>query len=154
MSKNSSQSQVLGNHSIQISQTYLKRYCIVSIAFPLAWTGYASFACWPHGSQHTISLVIPCQIAPLGLLTHSYWPPCLLLCCSGAISYSRDLPGPGIQPKSPALQADSWLNEPPGKPAQRSYRVQIDAKVEEQLKHLSRREVIGRLWWESLWGAH
>jgi len=24
------------------------------------------------------------------------------------------LPNPGIKPKSPALQADSWLSEPPG----------------------------------------
>ena len=29
---------------------------------------------------------------------------------------SRDLPNPGIEPKSPALQADSLLSEPPGKP--------------------------------------
>ena len=27
-----------------------------------------------------------------------------------------DLPNPGIQPTSPALQADSLLSEPPGKP--------------------------------------
>ena len=26
------------------------------------------------------------------------------------------LPNPGIEPKSPALQADSLLSEPPGKP--------------------------------------
>ena len=29
---------------------------------------------------------------------------------------SRDLPNPGIKPRSPALQADSLLSEPPGKP--------------------------------------
>ena len=28
----------------------------------------------------------------------------------------RDLPNPGIKPGSPALQADSFLSEPPGKP--------------------------------------
>ena len=27
-----------------------------------------------------------------------------------------DLPNPGIKPRSPALQADSWPSEPPGKP--------------------------------------
>ena len=27
-----------------------------------------------------------------------------------------DLPDPGIKPGSPALQADYWLSEPPGKP--------------------------------------
>ena len=33
-----------------------------------------------------------------------------------AISFSRDLPDPGIEPGSPALQADSLPSEPPGKP--------------------------------------
>ena len=28
----------------------------------------------------------------------------------------RDLPNPGIEPKSPTLKADSLLSEPPGKP--------------------------------------
>ena len=29
---------------------------------------------------------------------------------------SRDLPDPGIEPRSPVLQVDSLLSEPPGKP--------------------------------------
>ena len=33
-----------------------------------------------------------------------------------AISLSGDLPDPGINPRSPALQADSLPAEPPGKP--------------------------------------
>ena len=33
-----------------------------------------------------------------------------------AILFSRDLPDPGIEPRSPALQAGSLLPEPPGKP--------------------------------------
>ena len=33
-----------------------------------------------------------------------------------AISFSRDLPDPGIEPGSPALQADTLPAEPPGKP--------------------------------------
>ena len=34
-----------------------------------------------------------------------------------AISFSRGgLPNPGIEPESPALQADSLPSEPPGKP--------------------------------------
>ena len=33
-----------------------------------------------------------------------------------AISFSRDHPDPGIEPRSPALQADSLPSEPPGKP--------------------------------------
>ena len=31
-----------------------------------------------------------------------------------------DLPGPGIEPGSPALQADFLLSEPPGKPSKRA----------------------------------
>ena len=30
----------------------------------------------------------------------------------------EDLPNPGIEPRSPALQADSLLSEPPGKPSE------------------------------------
>ena len=33
-----------------------------------------------------------------------------------AVPSSRDLPNPGIKPRSPALQADSLSSEPPGKP--------------------------------------
>ena len=33
-----------------------------------------------------------------------------------AISFSRDLPDPGIKPGPPALQADALPSEPPGKP--------------------------------------
>ncbi|MES7760928.1 hypothetical protein U6J64_12300, partial [Cutibacterium acnes] len=33
-----------------------------------------------------------------------------------AISFSGDLPNPGIEPRSPTLQADSLPSEPPGKP--------------------------------------
>ena len=32
-----------------------------------------------------------------------------------AISFFRDVPEPGIEPRSPALQADSLPTEPPGK---------------------------------------
>ena len=32
-----------------------------------------------------------------------------------AIPFSRDLPDPGIKPRSPELQADSLPSEPPGK---------------------------------------
>ena len=33
-----------------------------------------------------------------------------------AISYSRDLPDPGIEPVSPALAGGFFTTEPPGKP--------------------------------------
>ena len=31
------------------------------------------------------------------------------------ISFSRDLPDPGMEPRSPTLQADALPSEPPGK---------------------------------------
>ena len=34
------------------------------------------------------------------------------------MAFSRDLPNPGIEPRSPTLQADSLPIEPPGKPSQ------------------------------------
>ena len=49
--------------------------------------------------------------APLcmGFSRQEYWSgwPCPPL---------RNLPDPGMEPRSPALQADSLLSEPPGKP--------------------------------------
>ena len=36
-----------------------------------------------------------------------------------------DLPNPGIEPGSPALQADSLLTEPPGKPLGKSAHSQV-----------------------------
>ena len=33
-----------------------------------------------------------------------------------AVPFSRDLPNPGIEPRSPTLQADSLPSEPQGKP--------------------------------------
>ena len=45
-----------------------------------------------------------------------------------AISFSRgsswpgDLPDPGIEPRSPALQADALPSEPPGKPTEKLYK--------------------------------
>ena len=34
-----------------------------------------------------------------------------------------DLPDPGIEPKSPALQADALTSEPPGKPATKEAKI-------------------------------
>ena len=41
-----------------------------------------------------------------------------------------DLPDPGIEPWSPALQADSLPVKPPGKPQEKSAREQIIARFE------------------------
>ena len=67
------------------------------------------------------------------LVAHSYLTLCKAMDCSlpgssvhgilqarilewAAISYLKGLPNPGIKTRSPALQADSLLSEPPGKP--------------------------------------
>ena len=57
----------------------------------------------PHGLQPTRIL------CPWDSPGEEYWSrlPCLLL---------GELPNPGIGPRSPTLQADSLLTEPPGKP--------------------------------------
>ena len=49
--------------------------------------------------------------APLstGFFRQEYWSEL-------AVPSSGDLPNPGTEPKSPTLQADSLLSEPPGKP--------------------------------------
>ena len=56
----------------------------------------------------------PCSVARLAALSmgfsrQEYWNglPC---------PPPRDLPNPGIEPRSPALQVDSLPSEPPGKP--------------------------------------
>ena len=47
---------------------------------------------------------------PMGFSRQEYWSrfPC---------PSPGDLPNPGIEPRSPSLQADSLLSEPPGKPS-------------------------------------
>ena len=63
-----------------------------------------------HVCLFDASWTVTCQV-PLSMefSRHEYWsglprPP------------PGDLPDPGIKPGSPALQADSLLSEPPGKP--------------------------------------
>ena len=34
-----------------------------------------------------------------------------------SLTFPGDLPNPGMEPRSPALQTDSLLSEPPGKPS-------------------------------------
>ena len=42
----------------------------------------------------------------------------------------EDLPDPGIEPGSPALQTDSLLSEPPGKPQNNYHCLQFGNKLE------------------------
>ena len=54
------------------------------------------------------------QVSPsMGFSRQEYW--------SGLpVPSPGDLPDPGIEPRSPALQADALNSEPPGKPTQRN----------------------------------
>ena len=66
--------------------------------------------CFSHIQFFVTLWTVACQ-SPLsvGFPRQEYWtglPRCL----------PGDLPDPGIEPRSPALQADSLLSEPPGKP--------------------------------------
>ena len=52
-------------------------------------------------------------------------------CWSGLLFPSPgDLPEPGIEPKSPALQADTLPSEPPGKPHERERYIQLNAEFQ------------------------
>ena len=67
------------------------------------------YICCSVKSKYTTPLTIACQ-APLFIefSRPEYW--------SGSPAPSPgDLPDPGIEPRSPALQADSLPSEPPGK---------------------------------------
>ena len=61
-------------------------------------------------SDFVIPWTVVCQ-APLSMefSREEYWSRLPL-------PFSRDLPNPGIEPESPAIQADSLPCEPPGKP--------------------------------------
>ena len=56
----------------------------------------------------------PTLCDPMGYTVHGILPVRILEWV--AFPFSRDLPNPGIEPRSPALQADSLPAEPQGKP--------------------------------------
>ena len=56
----------------------------------------------------------PMDCSPPGSSVHGILQPRILEWV--AISFSEDLQNPGIEPKSPALQANSLPSEPPWKP--------------------------------------
>ena len=82
---------------------YHKKYSDIQILYCAVLCLVVSNSLPPHGLQLT-RLLCPCEFS-----RQEYWSglPCPPL---------RDLPNPGIKPRSPALQADSLLSEPPGKP--------------------------------------
>ena len=52
-----------------------------------------------------------------------------------AISFSRGLPDPGIEPRPPALRADALTSEPPGKP-KLGVRSVLEGNMEGELRAL------------------
>ena len=75
-------------------------------------------ALWPHGLQYarpqSCQTLWPCGLRPTRLLPP--WNSPGKSIGVGCHFLSGDLPDPGIEPRSPALQADSLPFEPPGKP--------------------------------------
>ena len=63
----------------------------------------------PLGEPKKFVLYYLSILCPWGFSRHEYWSglPC---------PFPGDLPNPGVEPRSPALQADSLPAEPPGKP--------------------------------------
>ena len=53
-----------------------------------------------------------------------------------AVPFSRGLPNPGIEPRSPSLQADSLRAEPPGKPYHARKMINTEVRKRPQI-HLS-----------------
>ena len=66
-------------------------------------------------TQSCPTLCDPVDCSPPGSSVHGIFQAKMLKPVS--MPSSRDLPDPGIKSKSPTLQADSLLSEPPGKPS-------------------------------------
>ena len=64
----------------------------------------SSVSLWTVARQATLSI---------GFYRQEYWSEL-------PFPFPGDLPYPGIEPESPALQADSLLSEPPGRASQRA----------------------------------
>ena len=65
-------------------------------------------------AQSCLTLCNPVDCSPPGSSVHGILQARMLEWV--AISFSGDLPDPGIKPRSPALQADALTSEPPGNP--------------------------------------
>ena len=69
---------------------------------------------WSDVAQLCSTLCDPMDCSPPGSSVHGILQARILEWVT--ISFSRDLPSPGIEPRSPTLQADALASEPPGKP--------------------------------------
>ena len=89
---------------------------------------------WLHGLSHVQLFETPCTVAhqaplSMGLSRQEFWSEL-------PFPSPGSLPDPGLEPWSPALQADSLLYEPPGKPR---------AHLEKETKVEARFRTAGRL---------
>ena len=66
------------------------------------------------GAQSCLTLCNPMDCSLPGSSIHGIFQARILEWV--AISSPGDLPNPGIEPRSPSLQADTLPSEPPGKP--------------------------------------
>ena len=91
----------LWNHSSQYRNASLYSICLALVV--VVWS---LSHVWLFATPWTVARQAPLS---MGFSRQEYW--------SGLPFPSPgDLPDPGIEPASPALQADSLLSEPPGKP--------------------------------------
>ena len=87
----------------ETQKSEIKNKCVCVCACPCACAfSIMSDSFWPHGLKPTGLL------SPWGFSRQEHW--------SGLLFLSPgDLPNPGIEPGSPAFQADALPSEPPGK---------------------------------------
>ena len=71
-------------------------------------------ALYAKSLQLCLTLCDPMDYSPPGSSVHGIFQARILEWV--VISFPGDLPHPGIEPRSPALQGDSLPSEPPGKP--------------------------------------
>ena len=66
---------------------------------------------------------------PMGFSRQEYW--------SGLLFPSPgDLPDPGIEPRSPALQADALTSEPPGKKPEMDLEIVILSEISQRRRRI------------------
>ena len=92
-------------------------HLIKAMIFPLVMYGCESWTIKKPESESKVAqscppLCDPMDYSPPGSSVHGILQARVLKWV--AISFSRDLPDPGIKPRSPTLRADTLTSEPPG----------------------------------------
>jgi len=124
------------SHPSKFSQSTGFGFPALISRFPLAL--YFMFSCYslhssylllPHYVQNSVLYVCVCFSVSFSVVSNSATPWTVAHQAPLSMGFSRqeywsglpfpypgDLPNPGIEPRSPALQGDSLLSEPPWKP--------------------------------------